>query len=223
LIDHAMPNSRVPLRLCAGLFACILGLQTIWIVAAEITRPRMPYFPVSGVEAKSLAADRAAASLASTVGWPRGDLWIDSAIAENAAFLADSQNAARANSSGPGPYDTVARAAALAPSDARGWVILAALSEQNSAAAAKAFAHLKMSYYTSPYNEALFPWRIQIASQLPADADEELRTYIKYEIGTVISRKPAAKLAIIAALKTSSPAGRKLLDSLLRELNLNPL
>jgi hypothetical protein len=181
----------------------------------------MAYFPANGADARSVAADGPAASLASTIGWPRGDLAMDAAIAENAAFLAGVRSGARPTTSGPG-YDAAARAASLAPSDARGWVMLAALSEQNPAAAAKAAAYLKMSYYTSPYNEALFPWRIQIASQLPADADEELATYIKYEIGVAIGRKPAAKLALAADLKTSSPAGRKLLDSLLQELPSNP-
>jgi hypothetical protein len=210
-----------PLRRYAGIFAGILGLFAVWICAAEITRPTLPFFPSGGAEGKGLSSHAAAAAAVAIIGWPRGDLWVDNAMVENSALLADIQNGSGTDNSGESFLRTAERAAALAPSDARAWVILAALSEESPTTATKALAQLKMSYYTSPYNEALFPIRIQIAARSTAGADEELHSYLKYELGTVVSKKPAYKLSVASAYKMSTPAGQQLLESLFKELNLS--
>jgi hypothetical protein len=216
-------QSVFPLRLYASLFAGILGLQAAWISAAEIMRPKLTSLPTTAADAKFAAAQSGMAVAAAVVGWPRGEPWIEAAASENAAFLADIVSGSNVAEAAPDSLRSAERAAALTPADARAWVILAALSEQTPSAAPKALVQLKMSYYTAPYNEELFPLRVQIVARSLVDADEELRTYLKYEIATVIARKPSFKLAIAAALKTSSPAGEKVLESLLDDLKLNPL
>jgi len=216
-------HSAFPLRLSASLFAGILGLQAVWISAAEIMRPTLASLPATAADAKAASAQSGMAVGAAVIGWPRGEPWVDAAVSENAALLADIISGSEVAEARPDSLRSAERAAALAPADARAWVILAALREQTPSAAPRALAQLKMSYYTAPYNEALFPLRLQIVARSPVSADEELRTYLKYEIETVIGRKPSSKLAIAAALKTASPAGDKVLESLLDDLKLNPL
>jgi hypothetical protein len=216
-------RSAFPLRLCASLFAGILAVQAVWISAAEIMRPRLASLPATAADAKAASAQSGTAVMAALVGWPRGGPWVDAAISENAALLADIVSGRKVAETAPDSLRSAERAAALAPADARAWVILAALSEQTPSAVPQALAQLKMSYYTAPYNEALFPLRLQIVARSPVNADEELRSYLKYEIETVIARKPSSKLAIAAALKTASPAGENVLQSLLDDLKLNPL
>jgi hypothetical protein len=216
-------RSAYPLRLYASLFAGVLGLQAIWISAAEIMRPTVTFFPTTSADATTTAEHSGMAVAAAVVGWPRGGPWVEAAISENAALLAGLVSGSKTAEAAPDSLRIAERAAALAPADARAWVILAALSEQAPEGAPKALALLKMSYYTAPSNEALFPLRLQLVARSPASADGELRSYLKYEIQTAIARKPSSKLAIAAALKVASPAGEKLLESLLDDLKLSLL
>jgi hypothetical protein len=217
------PQSTYPLRLYASLFAGVLGLQSIWISAAEIMRPAVAFFPTTSADATTAAEQSGMAVAAAVVGWPRGGPWVAAAVSGNAALLADLVRGSKTAEAAPHSLRFAERAAALAPADARAWVLLAALSEQTPEGAPKALAQLKMSYYTAPYHEALFPLRLQLVARSPAGADEELRSYLKYEIQTAIARKSSSKLAVAAALKASSPAGEKLLGSLVDELKLSPL
>src|ERR1700742_3322143 len=217
------PQSAYPLRLYASLFAGVLGLQALWISAAEIMRPAATFFPTTSADATTTAEQSGMAVAAAVVGWPRGGPWVEAAVSENAELLASLVSGSETADAAPDSLRIAERAAALAPADARAWVILAALSGQTPESALKALAQLKMSYYTAPYNEALFPLRLQLVARSPAGADEELRSYLKYEIQTAIARKSSSKLAVAAALKASSPAGEKLLGSLLDELKLSPL
>jgi hypothetical protein len=109
-------------------------------------------------------------------------------------------------------------AAALAPSDARAWVLLASANLQfvlNS----NALAQLKMSYYTSPYNQYLFPLRIQTIARSPAPIDDELRSLVEYEMRVVIQYKPKLMSSIAPALRVASPTGRQFLLTLLGKLD----
>jgi hypothetical protein len=213
-----MKSQSGSLHLYALAFAGILAIQAIWISAAELLRPAVAFLPVSSADVKAASENSGMAVAAAIAGWPRGGPWVDAAVAENAGLLANIMSGSNVPDAAPDALRTAERAAALAPASARAWVVLAALSEQTPAAAPKALTQLKMSYYTAPYNEALFPLRLQVFARSPVDPDEELRSYLKYELQTVIARKPSSKLAIVTARKSASPAGEKALKSLLDEL-----
>jgi hypothetical protein len=221
------PRSPAVIRSLATGFAVVLGLQAAWIVTAELIRPRQVFFPANAMDAKSAIADNSAAATAAWIGWPRGDLWADYAVTANAGMIGSLETAASdAQSPNQAANSIAATAAALAPSDARAWVLLAmnAQSASNDAKSdSKNLAPLRMSYYTSPYSDDLFPLRIQIATRSSAINDEELGIYAEYELGVAIRNKPALKPAIALAYRNASPAGRAFIEGVLAKLDANYL
>ena len=198
-------------------FALVLGLLAAWIMAAELSRPSLGAFPANVVEAKAMAQQNSAAATAAWIGWPRGELWADYAVTANAGSIGAT------NASGPSRADDAANgvaetAAKLTPSDARTWLLLA-MNAQTSANDPKTLALLKMSYYTSPYSDALFPLRIQVATRSLSITDEELSSFVEYELGVVVGQKPNLKRSIAPAYRTASPAGRRFFESALAKLD----
>lgn len=212
-----MLHAPVLIRPFATGFALVLGLLAAWIIAAELSRPSLGGFPVNAVEAKAVALKNAAAATAAWVGWPRGELWADYAVTANAGSIGaiNAGSPSRADDHANGVTETAAR---LAPSDARSWLLLA-MNAQAAANNSKSLALLKMSYYTSPYSDALFPLRIQVATRSPGIADEELSSFVEYELGVVVGQKPDLKRSIAPAYRTASPAGRHFFDSALAKLD----
>ena len=207
-------------RLATG-FAIVLGLQAAWILAAELTRPEMGFFPGNAAEAKIAAAHNSSTAAAARIGWPRGELWTDHAVTASAALLGEIENgvALSASDLSNNANGIAETAAALAPSDARVWLLLAMNNAQSASNDGKAFAQLKMSYYTSPYSDDLFPLRIQVAARSPHIADEELSSFVEYEVGMVIRNKPKLIGFIASAYRTASPAGRRFLEIALAKLD----
>jgi hypothetical protein len=184
-------------------------------MAAEATRPKLPFFPMNGAEAKASAMYRSAMATAAWIGWPRGDLWVDYSVTVNAALLADIEDgiagkADHPEQNAPGVSETAAR---LAPSDARAWLLLASVNEQSASNDSRALAQLKMSYYTSPYNEHLFPLRIQIVARSTARFDGELRGFSDYELGLAIRGQPRLRQSIASAFRMASSEGRQILET----------
>jgi hypothetical protein len=119
---------------------------------------------------------------------------------------------------GPSPLDVCVAAARLAPSDTRAWLVLAVADAPSQPGRASARA-LKMSYYTSPYSEELFPLRINLLAKMAAPADEELRGSVDYELEHILRRRADLKTRIAAAFAAGSPAGRQLLETSLAKFD----
>jgi hypothetical protein len=212
-----MLHAPVQLRSFATGLAMVLGLLATWIIGAEATRPDLDFFPTSLEEARSAAWQNQSAATAAWLGWPRGDLWSDYAVTANAAAI-EKVLAARPSQGGDTANDIAETAAVYAPSDARAWLLQAAHA-QAASNVAKTTSLLKMSYYTSPYSDALFPVRIRIATRSPAIVDDELASFVEYELGVVVGQKPALGPAIAAAYRSASPDGRRFFDRALAKLN----
>ncbi len=215
--DMPSPSPKT-VRRFAIFFAVILGLQATWILAAELTRPTIPFFPNNAGSAKMAESKATSAAAAARLGWPRGDLWTADAVAANAAQLANTEAGSGAAGANKSALDVAQTAAMLSPSDARNWVLLA-MNQQAAGNHAKALALLKMSYYTSPYSDDLFPLRIQIAAHAVRLSDDELVSYLEYELGVVVRHKPDLKRAIASSYASGSPAGRQFLNSALTKLD----
>lgn len=210
-----MLHAPVLLRPFATGFALVLGLLATWIVAAEVLRPRLAGFLANAVEAKAMARQNSAAATAAWFGWPRGELWADYAMTAAAGSIG-ALNGSSLTRTDDHAEEVAETAARLAPSDARSWLLLAMNAQGNNQ---KAVALLKMSYYTSPYSDALFPLRIQVATRSPIIADEELSSFVEYELGVVVGQKPDLKRSIAPAYRTASSAGRRFFDSALAKLD----
>jgi hypothetical protein len=214
-------KSTTSIRIYASTFAAILGLLSAWLIAAEAMRPTLPFFPANGANAKAAAIRRSEAAAAAWIGWPRGALWTDYAVTVDAAFLAKLEDGIANNGSRVDDYalSVSETAARFAPSDARAWLLLASVNSQSAPNNGQALAQLKMSYYTSPYSERLFPLRIQIVARSMAPFDDELRSFIDYELGMVVRDKPDLRQAIALAFRMASPAGHQFLATSIGKSN----
>lgn len=199
-------------RISAVIFALLLASQSVWLIAAEFVRPTLHFFPANGAEANLIAPTVLAAEMGAKIAWPRGPAWADYAVAANAPFIADleeyTQNPAKR------PVDSVSETAAtLAPLDPRPWLLLAAASQHAGSTNSDATqARLKLSYYTSAYDQRLFPFRVRIAAQSAADPDDELRGLVDDEIGHWLRARPELTRPIALAFRNATPAGRRLLE-----------
>jgi hypothetical protein len=213
---HLKTRSRAAFRLSAMIFAAILGLLSLWLLAAALVRPTLPYFLTDAAAAKAAAAQRDRAGAAAQIGFVRGDLWADYAMALAAQLP---QAIERGGSAAPPSADEHARAAAeraarLAPHDSRVWLLLAGERASGDAAGA-----LRMSYFTGPNEPALTPLRLLIAARSNAIADPDLQILVGQEIRTVVTRKPDLKPSILVAYRNASPEGRRFIEAKVGELD----
>src|SRR5262245_46955537 len=70
-------------------FAGILAVQAAWLITAEFMRPTLPYFPHDKESEQRASAASSAAITAASVGWVRGDLWTDAAIARSSGVAGE--------------------------------------------------------------------------------------------------------------------------------------
>src|SRR5262249_41054926 len=89
------------LRINCLIFAGILALQGAWFAGAELSRPILPYFPQDKAGAQRFLATRSAAVAAASIGWLRGDLWTDAAIALSSGLTSEVTSDG-AKTTGPG-------------------------------------------------------------------------------------------------------------------------
>src|SRR5947209_978493 len=118
------PNAFRPL---VWVFAGVLVLQASWLVAVELLRPRIPYFPTDQATAQRAKINRLMTAIAARVGLVRGELWSDAALASSAEVVGNILhfNGAPAESDIADSEQAARRAVRLAPHDARAWLILA--------------------------------------------------------------------------------------------------
>jgi hypothetical protein len=216
-----MRISRDRFRLGILGFATLLALHGMWTVAADLFRPKLPFFPIdhSGADKVTPVAQFRAA-VAASIGLFRGDLWADYALAlgselsgiDGAALDVPSEKVQTARA-------IARRAATLAPSDARVWLLLAAIDAQRDRPASDIARPLTMSYYTAPSEAALIPLRLKIAAGLDTLADPELQGLMTRDIRTVINRSPTLNFAIVDAYRGGSPEGRRFIEATLITLD----
>jgi hypothetical protein len=185
-------------------------LQAAWLFSVEVFRPTLPFFPTGQSEVDYAASQRSKAAAAASVGWPRGDLWAEYALA------ADS----KLHVSAPDEGEPVSvKALATAPYDARLWLLLSRLNAQLGWKDEKTLAQLKMAYYTAPNDTRLFASRLQSAMQPQAAGDDELRPLVAHEISAIIMRKPELKPVIADVYRTTNASGRLLIEEQLTSLD----
>lgn len=203
------------MRIYAAIFAVILALQSAWLLMAEFQRPMLSFFPTLPAQASEAASKNSAAARAALIGWPRSDLWIDYAQTANSALLAALYNGAEQPDGGD--YAAAETAVKLGPTDARGWLLLAATAATSGSR--QLFPQLKMSFYLTSYNEELFPLRMQLAVRSRIEIDDELRSFIEHELTRWLRTNPTTKHPVALAYHSASLTGRNLLSTLIKNVN----
>jgi hypothetical protein len=205
------------------IFAGVLAVQGAWLVAAEFFRPILPYFPQDKVSEERAAAAGSAAVTAASIGWVRGDLWTDAAIALSSGFTSEAvgEGAPQMTQPRDRARAVAERAARLSPHDSRTWLLLAALDSRFDWPNREVANRLKMSYYTGPNELALAPLRIRIATRSMAITDAELEILVAQEIRTIILRHQDQKPSLVAAYRDASPEGKQFVEATVGDLDKN--
>jgi hypothetical protein len=205
-------------------FAVVLVAQALWLLSAELVRPDIPYFP-DAQAANTVARQRAWTERAASVGFVRGDLWTEDAIALAAGVIAELQGSAAANQPAilEGARETALWAARLSPHDARAWLVLAAVGWRLDRPDRELAAALKMSYFTGPGEAALVPVRLRLATRSNAIADEELQDLVTQDIRATVTHGPELEREMTSAYRGASPPGRKFIETALEKLDPNLL
>jgi hypothetical protein len=217
---NALTAHRRQKRLRAVLlvFAGLLAAQSTWIILPELIRPIPRTSPSETQNPAIGSSERDRAHWAAELAIIRGDLWTEDAIAQSSELIrdgelrkvvqsADQVQVARA---------TAEEAASLSPHDARAWLLLASLDCLLHRDAAGA---LKMSYYTGANEIALIPMRLLVATCSDTINDDEVQDILAREIRLIITREQNLKPAIQAAYQKASPAGQRLIETVVGDLD----
>jgi len=169
-------------------------------------------------QAAGVASDRDAAGVAASFGVIRGDLWAEYALTYLSVIGYDEPYGYAAPDAKTVEHarEAADRALALAPHNARVWLVLAIINSrlgQNSAAA------LRMSYYTGVSAVELIPLRLDLAVNSKALAEKDFQELVRHDIRTIVTRKPELKPAILTAYRDASPIGRQVLEEMLKEID----
>jgi hypothetical protein len=207
------PQTR---RVRFGLLAlgCVLGLYALWQLTAELIHPAVPYF----FSATEQDASRApAAALAAEIAVFRSDFWFDDALLKWIGAASAEIGAGRSSA-----LDDVrvaaARAARLAPHDARAWLLLALADAHDGLDSRQQTEALRMSYYTGANDLALIPERMKLAVRSPAMTDTDFQNLVAGEVLSIV-RRPALQSVIVSSYRQASPDGKRFLKSYIGPLD----
>lgn len=203
-------------RRAVGVLAAVLALHAIWLFTIELIRPGLSYFPVTAADARTVADYQFRAGIAAQLGRLRGDLWTDLAITESAR-TGFSDAASDATVAAAHAKDATA-AAIWAPSDPRGWLLLAATAPRSDLAVLPAeTAWLKMSYFTGPNALSLMPMRLGLVVRSRAFSDPELQEFARGDIRAIIDHAPSLQSALIEAYRSARPEAQQRIKAMIKD------
>ena len=209
--------SHIVFRFTTLLLAILLGMQCVWLLLAELSRPGIDRLPTDATSAAAAAKQRGTAAWAASIGAIRGGLWAESAFTYADLLWAD----AGANA---GLTQALARVRASlnhalndAPHESGAWLLLAGLASRYPSPGLDVTEALKMSYYTGPSEQDLMPLRLRIAAQSDGFADVEIRQFVTRDLRLFVARRQNS--AIAAAYNAAAPAGKRLIEQAVGEID----
>jgi hypothetical protein len=209
-------QSHNAFRLATLVLAVLLGLQSIWLLLTELSRPGIDRLPTNAQTAAVSATQRSDAVWTAWIGAIRGDLWAQSAFT-SAALLwagADTDQAKAAFELARAELD---RALGYAPHQTDAWLLLAGLEQRFRSHNSDPAEALKMSYYTGPSERALIPLRVLVAARLDALDDIEVQQFIRRDLRFLLAQKQSP--AVAEAYAGASRAGQQFIENAVRDID----
>jgi hypothetical protein len=212
-------NSLSPtgFRFAALAFAVLLGVQSVWLLVAELTQPKLDRLPIDATAAAAAASQRVMATWAASIGLIRGDLWARAAFTDADLLWKKDPKSADTAASVRRVHANLDRAIAYAPDQSDVWLLLAGLASRYTLPNVNSAEALMMSYYTGPTDYRLMPLRLAIATQSTASDDAELREMIVRDLRLLLARQQRATIA--GAYQGASLAGKNLIRKTLAEFD----
>lgn len=200
----------------------VLACSAIWILAAELIRPAQLAFPISPDTAPDSATHRAATHRAAKAGMVRGDLWAEDALTYSNIFRHEDQNVAdfyKNETAIRQAHVATEQALALAPYDARIWLLLAGLRSRFDQANADASSAVLMSYYTGRNEPQLLPVRLLLSLSIPSITDKDFQQLVSHDLRLIVTQHAELKPAILTAYQYALPEGQQFLRETLKGLD----
>ena len=191
------------------LMAMVLAAYCLWVVLAELQRPKVRQLPTNTADAAQAAAQRVDGTWAAWSGLIRGNFWAASAFTFADLLWTDADNAEAEQARARGD-----RAIRYSPAQGDVWLLLAALAlrpDGNKSAAAES---LRMSYYTAPNQLAFMSLRARIVAQL-SETDDELKQFAGRDIHILLAN--SQKQAVIQAYNVATSSGREAISDQLKQ------
>jgi hypothetical protein len=200
------PPTGVTFRHVTLLFALLLGLQSVWLLLAELTRPEIDRLPSDAASAAVAAKQRGLAAAAASFGIIRGDLWAASAFTYADLLWGDSGSSAGLAPALERVRAKLEHALDDAPHQSGAWLLLAGLAARYPSLNFNATQALKTSYYTGPSEQDLMLPRLRIAAQSDFLNDAEIRDFATRDLRLLLARHQ--KSAIDEAYNAGSSTGK---------------
>jgi hypothetical protein len=205
--------SQLAFRLATWLFALLLGVQCVWLLVAELSRPGINRLPTDAASAAAAQNERIRARRAAMIGAIRGDLWAESAFTYADLIFGGGKGGANLVQAG----SSLDYALADAPHQSSAWLLLAGLALRSQLPGIDAKEAVRMSYYTGPSELQLMPLRLLVAVHADPFNDIELRDFISREVRVLFTHQH--KSAIVAAYKAAPSAGRQVIEKTISEID----
>ena len=226
---EVLANSRTPkrstkivFRLATLLIAILIGVQSLWILLPELSRPGIE-LPTNSVSAGSASVTswRDAAIWAARIGVIRGDLWAESAFTYADLLWDTSIDGAAPATELQRARKSFYRTLDEAPEKSGAWLLLAGLALHYPSIAQDPTAALKMSYYTGPTEKHLMSLRLRIAAQADAFNDFEVRQFVSRDLRMFLAQHQEAVIA--EAHHVASPTGKHFIENVVSEIDPSAL
>ena len=171
-------STHVKFRITILFFAALLGLQSIWLTLAELSRGGVDRLPTDLSAAAAAAARRDRAARAAEIGAIRGELWAQSAFTYADLLLGEHEETAEVMQKLTRARVSLERALKDAPTQSGAWLLRAGLGLRYPSLGFDAIESLKMSYYTGPSEQDLIPLRLRLTALSNAIGDVEIREFV---------------------------------------------
>jgi hypothetical protein len=200
-------------RAAIYLLALVLGVYSIWLLAAELVRPGMRQLPTDPQSAAIAAERRGAATWAARIGLVRGDLWAQAALSFSDLLWSPANGNLPPATTLDQARDTLVSAVRYAPSRADILLLVAGLASRYRWTSPQATEALRMSYYTGPSELSLMPLRARVAAQIPSP-DPDLDQFARSDLRVLLAqRQKSAVLQIYLQIyQSATPAQKRAIE-----------
>src|SRR6516165_7786669 len=149
-------TSQLAFRVATSLLAMLLGVQCVWLLLAEFSRPGINRLPMDAASAAAAQNERISARRAAMIGAIRGDLWAQSAFTYADLMWSNGKGGANLVQA----LSSLHNALANAPHQSSAWLLLSGLALRHQLPGIDAKEAIRMSYYTGPSELRLMPMRL---------------------------------------------------------------
>src|SRR4051794_30417384 len=175
------------------IFAVALGTAGVWVLMSESAR--QPRIELADDQDVGPTDKRPQAALAAHLGLVRGDLWAELFLLYSDPITSQNRRDFGATTTLNEAIPAAHRALTYAPYRSDVWLLLAEMAQKYQLQNPKTSTALAMSYYTAPYDLALAPLRLSVATRVDALNDPEVQDFVERELRSILAAKPGLRPA----------------------------